>query len=355
MSGIEVSDAAAVRLGIIGCGRIVEVVHLPALAATAGIRVVGVAEPDDERRTRALRAVPMATPYADYQTLLAEPDIEAVLVSVPTPLHAEVARAAFAAGKHVYLEKPLAATLDEGRRIAEAARAAGTVGMLGFAFRFSPQYERLRELLADGALGAVAGATAVQTSSPRALPAWKQSRRTGGGVLLDLASHHIDLARHLFDDEVAAVGASTRSLRSEADTATLRLDMASGLQVDLFCSLAAGQTLRTAVYGADGRVVVEPWQRGRVAVEAGGPALADRVRAAVDAVLYRPDYHAPFRRAFAAFARAVRDGGAAGASLSDGLANLAVIEAAERSARSGRTEAVEAGEAVEEGAAAGAA
>src|SRR5436189_74562 len=97
----------ALRIGLIGCGYI-GVIHLNTLRRSPQADVVAFAEPDAERRQIARRQLPQAAAFADYRELLDQAEIKAVVVCLPNALHSEAAIAALQAGKHVYLEKPLA-------------------------------------------------------------------------------------------------------------------------------------------------------------------------------------------------------------------------------------------------------
>ncbi|MGH9418626.1 MAG: Gfo/Idh/MocA family protein, partial [Thermoanaerobaculia bacterium] len=174
----------AVGLGVIGCGNIAYWVHLRIAGHMRGARLIAAADPDQAARDRAasLANVPV---FASNDELLSRSDIDAVIVSGPTHLHADLVVAACDAGKHVYLEKPLATSTADGARVSDAAARAGVKVMLGFNRRYHPLFEQARRLLQSGTIGRV---RAVQSTfcEPMALdtmPAWKRDRATGGGVL----------------------------------------------------------------------------------------------------------------------------------------------------------------------------
>ncbi|MEM1127332.1 MAG: Gfo/Idh/MocA family oxidoreductase [Bacteroidota bacterium] len=340
--------SAPLRVALIGCGRIAQITHLHTLEHLESVQLVGLADPDLQRRTEAADRVPYATPYADYRRLLDEPDVHAVVVAVPTGLHAQVAIDAFEAGKHVFLEKPLAATVADGARIADAWRQAGTTGMIGYAFRHNPRYLEARALIEAGAIGAPVGGTSVFTSAPRELPAWKQQVATGGGVLLDLASHHADLAAYLFGAPIEAVSASTATRRTEGDQATVQFQMAGGPLVQSFFSLTAAQDHRFIVYGEEGHLTIDPWHRPHVDLvqTATRWTPAGRLRHMLrlaQRLVYRSDFQSGFRGILQAFAEAsLRGVPDPSPSIPDGLHSLQVVEAAMQSATQDRTVAVEA-------------
>ncbi|MEO6525187.1 MAG: Gfo/Idh/MocA family oxidoreductase [Gemmatimonadaceae bacterium] len=333
------------RVGLLGCGQIARGVHLPVLRALEGVRVVALAEPDDASRAAAASIAPEAATFSDYRDLLASPGIDAVVICLPPHLHAPSAIAAFNAEKHVYLEKPLAPSVAEGEQIVAAWRRAGTVGMIGFNFRFHPQAELIRQRLRAGEIGTVLGVRSVFSILPHTIPEWKRTRATGGGVLLDLASHHVDLVHHLLGDPVVRAFASTRSLRGEGDHAALQLELASGASVQTFVSLGTVDENRMELFGTSGKLVMDRVELLRPThVEASyRGARARRLKRALAAfeprlLLRSPGAEPSFSRALEAFVRAAAGGTFAGPDMMDGMRNLAVIDAAERSAASGVSE-----------------
>jgi predicted dehydrogenase len=332
---------------LIGCGQIALSVHLPILARLPGVRLAALAEADPTRLAEAGRRAPGAARLADYRDVLRRPEIEAVVVCLPTALHAEAAMAAFAHGKHVYLEKPIATDLGEARGVLDAWRAAGTVGMVGFNYRFNPLYVAMRRMLREGRLGELVAARGVFTAAMEDLPDWKRRRSSGGGALLDLASHHIDLVRFFFGQPVTAVTAEIGSRRSEGDSASLSLRLADGLLVQLLCSLFSVEEDRVEIYGRGGKLAVDryrslapaltpPKQGGAAArLGAGLRSIAGARRLA--AKLIAPGQEPSYRVALAEFVAAVRERRPVSPDLGDGYRSLAVIVAAEEAARTGRT------------------
>jgi predicted dehydrogenase len=141
-----------VRVGVLGAGSW-GINHVRVLAAEPRCRVVAVAEPDEAKRALIAELAPAARWTASADAVLGAPDLDAVVIASPASTHVELAIAAFAAGKHVLIEKPLATSLGEARRVAQAAARAGTVGMVGHLMVFHPAVRRIRELLSAGGLG----------------------------------------------------------------------------------------------------------------------------------------------------------------------------------------------------------
>jgi predicted dehydrogenase len=149
-----------VRLGVVGCGLIAQLVHLPTLAALSErFDVVAVADPS--RRTRAAIAARhgIGRAYERHEELLERAAVDAVLVASPNATHAQVTLDALAAGAHVLVEKPLCLTVADADRIVEVASLARRVVQVGYMKRFDAAYEALRDDLPGGVLRHVASIT----------------------------------------------------------------------------------------------------------------------------------------------------------------------------------------------------
>ena len=147
------------RLGVVGCGLIAQLAHLPALTALRGrFAVVAVADPSPRVRAAVARLYGVADAYARHEELLELAGVDAVLVASPNGTHAQVTLDALAAGAHVLVEKPLCLSPADAARIVRAA--AGRVVQVGYMKRFDAAYEALRERLpAPGALRLIASTT----------------------------------------------------------------------------------------------------------------------------------------------------------------------------------------------------
>ncbi len=341
-------------VGLIGCGRLALGVHLPILerlSSRQAVRLAALADPDPDRRSQAAGRSPAAKQYDDYRQLLRQPGLAGVIVCLPPAQHAEAAVRSLQSGKHLYLEKPLAADPAEGEAILSAWERARTTAMIGFNYRFHPAIREAREIIRSGALGEVLAVQSEFSTCEQPMPEWKRRRASGGGVLLDLASHHIDLARFLLGQEVGEVSCRTLSHRSEGDAASLRLRMVRGALVQTFVSLVSAEEDQIRVFGTEGalrfdryrslRPQVIPLRRGRERVRAVWERVSE-LRAwplqARKALI--PGYEPSYAAALEHFFRSVREERPAAPDLRDGYASLAVVAAAERSAESGETVAV---------------
>jgi len=309
-------------IGLLGCGRIARAVHMRALRRMRDVEVAAIADPDAAARASASRWFPRARIHSDFRELLHHGRVDAVVVCLPSALHAEAAVAALRSGVHLYLEKPLATRLDEARGVLETARSSESVAVMGFNYRFNAHLESARRTVASGELGALALVRSVFATAPRALPDWKRQRAHGGGALLDLASHHVDLLPHLLGRSIRSVAARIWSERSEDDSAALELRLDGDLPVQSFFSTAAFDADRFEFHGTARSLRVDRLRP---------TTLRDRV--------FAPRRERSFELALARFVGAARapgpQRGAAGASLADGLRSLEVVLAAEESARTG--------------------
>ncbi|HEX2809116.1 MAG TPA: Gfo/Idh/MocA family oxidoreductase [Kineosporiaceae bacterium] len=175
--------------------------------------LIAVADEVPGRAEEAAAQFGFATAVRDWRALADDPRVQAVSITAPNFLHREIGVAMAQAGKHVWIEKPVGLGVDDARAVHDAVAAAGVQGTVGFNYRNAPAVQAARALIADGGIGAVTHVRVRLFSDYAAHPdgalTWRFERERGGnGVLGDLASHGVDLARHLLG-EIAAVVADT--------------------------------------------------------------------------------------------------------------------------------------------------
>ena len=340
------------RVGIAGCGAIVQQVHLPLLRTRKDVQVVAVAEPQSAAVAAVRRAFPAVRPYAHLSDMLAAGGLDAVVVALPSAQHAAAACEVFDAGLHAYIEKPLATTAKEAAEVVQAWHRSGKVGVVGFNCRANPLLVRLRDLMRGGRAGALVYMRSVFATAPRAQSEWRQQRTTGGGALLDLGVHHIDLIRFITGVEVTGVRATISSRKSEHDTAMLELQLENGVGVHAFFSLAAAETDHIEVHGDAARLSVARFTSLDVQVVDNpgcGSGPVGQVLRGVSALRYVPRAvaarRAPLREPgyetlLNQFVRAARSGKAPADTpdIADGFAAAAVVSAAETSLATNRLE-----------------
>jgi len=185
--------------------------HYPELGLAP--RLVTVADPEPERCSDAIQRYGFLDSTPDWRTVLDDDRIQAVSVTAPNFLHREIAVAMAQAGKHLWIEKPVGLSLDDAVAVATAVRAAGVQATVGFNYRHAPAVQRARELVSAGAIGEITNARfrlfSDYAAHPQGALSWRFERDQGGsGVLGDLVSHGVDLARHLLGDIVSVVADS---------------------------------------------------------------------------------------------------------------------------------------------------
>ncbi|WP_432117671.1 Gfo/Idh/MocA family protein [Streptomyces sp. bgisy032] len=174
--------------------------HLPLVP-----ELVTVAEEVPGRAEEAAAQFGFASTTRDWREVAADPRVRAVSITAPNFLHREIGVAMAEAGKHIWIEKPVGLTAGDAGAVADAVARAGVQGTVGFNYRNAPAVEAARELIASGELGTVTHVRIRLFSDYAAHPegalTWRYERERGGsGVLGDLASHGVDLARFLLGD-----------------------------------------------------------------------------------------------------------------------------------------------------------
>lgn len=155
------------------------------------VRVKTVASRNLDRASKVAEVVG-ATVTTDLDEAIADPEVDAVDICLPTPLHRAVTEQALAAGKAVFLEKPIALTVEDAEAIGAAAAASGSVFMVGMVLRFWPEYVELQRLVSEGRLGRPLAISAHRLSPPADWNDWMADRSQSGGTPVDLMIHDLD-------------------------------------------------------------------------------------------------------------------------------------------------------------------
>jgi predicted dehydrogenase len=226
--------------GIIGCGDIARKRVARAIQQGPDCRLDAACRRDEAQLREFCRAFEVPRAYTDADDLLRDPAINAVYIATPVRMHLPQTLAAAEAGKHILVEKPMARTIAECDQMIAACRQARVKLGVAYYRRFYPIVARMRALIEEGAIGNVLSVSAV-TSTPLAAEdpgAWRvELDEGGGGALMDIGSHRIDLFHDLFgpiEDVHALCDARTGPFQAE-DCATLALRFASGIHGTLQC------------------------------------------------------------------------------------------------------------------------
>jgi len=333
--------AAGLRFGLIGCGDI-GAVRLSALAQV-GARVVAVSDIDAKRGT-GLANRHTAVFDRDWHTLLARPDIDAVIISTPPSLHEEMGVAALNAGKHVLCEKPLARSPQECRSLLDAARRSSRLLAVGFNYRFYPSFVLARDVLAAGRIGelshirAYAGYSATGHNQ-----AWvKDAAVVGGGALHDNGIHLIDLVRSFLGEVEEVNGWATSRIwgyGAAEDNGFLLLRSADNRVATLHASWTEWDRyqFRIELVGSLGKVTATcfPMRTEVVWSDRVGGARRKRIHSFLGTKVgghtrsYRWVVARSFVREFDAFAHAIAGGPSAIATGNDGLRAIEIALAAQ--------------------------
>jgi len=201
-----------VRVGIIGTGFGITT-HLPAFRALPGVEVTAIMSANLPRAEAVAREHGIPAAYDDVRRLVEAPDIDLVSIASTPDVHLEQVLTCLDAGKPLLCEKPVSNDLDEVRKMAEAARGAGVVNAVNHEFRYMPMNRRVRELLHSGELGRplhVSMRMNDDLATYRRFPEWYWQREKGGGALMLLYSHYIDLAFSWFGDLTGVAGTTSR-------------------------------------------------------------------------------------------------------------------------------------------------
>ncbi|TVR09172.1 MAG: gfo/Idh/MocA family oxidoreductase [Planctomycetota bacterium] len=190
------------RLGIIGAGQISQGAAKE-INEDSRASVVAIADPSPERLEALADTIGAGLRFASGEELIAADGIDAVYVAVPNIFHARLAKLALEAGKHVILDKPFAMNLAEAQEVAAAATASGRVLMLGMNQRFKPSAQLMRARVAAGQFGEVYHAKACwrrRAGIPRIGSWFTQKGISGGGGLLDIGVHMLDMTLYILDN-----------------------------------------------------------------------------------------------------------------------------------------------------------
>jgi predicted dehydrogenase len=250
-----------IRVGVIGVG-FGQHVHVPAFRSDDRALITAICASEEERaRTVGARlGIPRA--FGDWRLLVSDPEIDAVSISVPPALQADIAQAAAQAGKHIFAEKPLAMNAIEGRAMEVAARASGVVHAVDFEFREVPAWLKCKELVTAGALGRLRQiylSWRVETRAYReATTGWKRDASLGGGTLNLFVSHLLDAVLWMFGP-VARLNARLDPPASAEARVDAWLNLVDGTPVSLSVAADAyhGSGHRIEIHGDEGTLVLE--------------------------------------------------------------------------------------------------
>ncbi|HKG00816.1 MAG TPA: Gfo/Idh/MocA family oxidoreductase [Xanthobacteraceae bacterium] len=299
--------ADVLRVGVVGVG-VMGSNHARVLAGLPGIRLVGVADPDQQQARFVAGA--LGTTAVDEVDALLPLGVDAITIAAPTHLHHDIALSCIKRGVHVLVEKPIASNPEEGRRIVAAARRAGVTLMVGHVERFNPAVETIKEAIRGEEILSIA-ITRVGPFPPR---------MSNVGVVIDLAVHDIDLIRWFTDSEIVDVQPLTANAVAEReDIALLQFRTTSGVLAQINTNWLTPFKARTVHVATRDKYII-------------GDLLT---RTVTECFGFQPDgsysmrhlsvgYTEPLRSELVAFFTAIRSGSAAVVSGEEGVASLEI-------------------------------
>ena len=314
------------RIAVVGCGAIAELQHLPALAASRAARATALVDRDLSRARSLARRWGVARVAADVGEVLGE--VDAAIVALPNHLHAPVAGELLRQGVHVLVEKPMAPTVAECDAMIAAAASSGATLAVGLEFRFFDSTDVVRELLAAGLVGRVAGFDLRQGVIPRwpfASDFVLRKETAGGGVLLDYGVHVLDLLLCWLGDwrTVECRDDARGGLESDVE---LDLTFASGVAGKVEVSRTRNLRNSCRFTGEGGVLEVGVWDPDpQVTLRIGGrkAELAGRARSGGRAMTFGD----AFTRQLDDFVTAVHEGRPPRVPGSEGRRAIALVEA----------------------------
>jgi predicted dehydrogenase len=252
-----------VRWGIIGTANIARAVFLPGLREAGG-DATAVAGRAGARAEQFAGDNKIARAIEGYQRLIDDPEIDALYIPLPNALHAEWTIRALEAGKPVLCEKPLCGTVADTERVLEAARRTGTLLWEAFSFPFHPQLERIRALVAEGAIGELMEIKSNFHFLLRNPSNIRLSSALEGGALLDVGCYPVRLAQEFFGPSPASAWARSTRGGEDVDVDTWGvLDYPAGRRLLLSSGFGRAYDTFTTLEGTGGQIrITNPFHPG---------------------------------------------------------------------------------------------
>ncbi len=327
------------NVAVIGCGGIATERHLPILTSLPTVRLAAVADLDPNKAEGAARRFHVPHSYTSWRDLLALPDIDVVAVCVPATAHAEVGIAVLQSGRHLFLEKPIALTLADASALTSAAARSTVHSTIGLNLRWHRLARQAAAAISAGTLGKVQLIRSTLSHNVQLHSAgdWRGQASLGGGVLLDLAVHHLDLWRFLTGAEIEQVQA-VQAPDGSTNSAAIAARLSNGAVATLALSESVRAVNQIEFLGRDAHLLLDCYRfdgleiaptgtfSGSIGYRAG--RLAASLTSAVSAfpVIRRGgDWADSYRNHWIHFVDCIRSGTPADPSLPDGEKALKAV------------------------------
>jgi len=252
----------ALNVGVIGLGIGKE--HAKGVKATAGACLYAICDPDTARAADVAAELSVSQVFTDYRQMLADPAIDAVIIASPDQFHRQMATDALAAGKHILCEKPLALTREDCEAMISTADASSRKLMVGQVCRFTPSFQKAKELIDQGAIGQltfVESEYAHDYTEIYAKNSWRSDPLRNGVV--GGGCHAVDLLRWIAGDPEEVMAYGTHKTFADTtpydDTHIAILKFPGGVIGKVFISISCKRdyTMRSVFYGTRGTIIVD--------------------------------------------------------------------------------------------------
>ena len=325
------------NIGIIGAGRIGKV-HMQSITYNVPTaKVLGITDVFKDGLQELADKYGIEKVYDDYKEMLADKDIDAVLVCSSTDTHADISIEAAKAGKHVFCEKPVDLTPEKVQAVIDAVAEAGVKLQVGFNRRFDHNFAHVRSLINEGKVGNLE-LIKITSRDPEPPPA--EYAAVSGGMFLDMTIHDFDMARFLAGSDVTEVYASATCLvdpaigeAGDVDTAIINLKFENGALgvIDNSRRAAYGYDQRIEVFGAKGAAMAANDTPTNVTVMNAEGVTTDK-----PLYFFLERYMQSFRDEMVQFVDAVLNDKETPTTGVDGLNSILVALAAKKSVKEGR-------------------
>ena len=252
-----------IKWGVIGCGGIADRKTIPGMMLANNVELVSVMDADIDIAEKVKEKYNAKYAFDNYEAILAQDEIEAVYIASPVFFHKEQAIAAAKAKKHILLEKPVALTTSDAEEIKRVCEENGVKISIGFLMRFHGYHQRIKEIIAEGKIGEIVSMRGQFTCwYPDIEGAWRQKKAlSGGGALVDMGIHVIDLIHYLSGLKTTEVVAfnQTQTFGYEVDDSSaviMKMENGSTAFVDSNFNIPdAASVAKLEIYGTKGSIV----------------------------------------------------------------------------------------------------
>lgn len=339
-------------IGVIGAGGIARTRTIPGILKSELAELSAIMDPSEEVLGRLKAQVGEVLATTSLEELLACPKVEAVYIASPVFAHLEQVKACAEAGKHVLVEKPIARTVEEAEEMLRVCREAGIKAGTAFMMRFHTYHQQIRELIASGALGQIVSGRVQQIFwYPEAMNpqgdalVWRQIKAlSGGGALMDVGVHNIDLAEFLSGSRTAEITGfvNTRSFSYDVDdicNLLIRLENGAVFYIDgAFNTQGTPGGNLLEIYGTAGSLLLQ----GSVGQSEEGELRGFLIKEGADGkpcrseISLMPDFSDLYTKEVDGFVQAILTGGPEPVPMEQGLWIQKVARAAYEASQTGR-------------------